>query len=350
MQRQSYDSRYAYAVGRIRVLETRLLNKSNIDRMLGAKSAEDAFKVLNDMDYASHSTDISHVADFQKVLNYGLREVKDFLDKLAPDPDVMQLLWLRFDIHNIKTLIKGKLKNLPEETVEDSMMHFGSISHQLLKCYINDKTHAEAVPSMIKQIIDSALELFEKNQNIQEVDFYLDNQFFVLVKDIVKKSKDEFIQHYFQLMADVQNIKVAHRFKVMYPNIATQEQENELDILFQEAGEIPLDVFKEYLKMTNEIEAKEFFLKALKDSPYFKTVSRGLDALEREKSLLDLEIGLDDLVQDYLKHSKTLILGVGPLFAYFLAKQNNAQIIRAIMIGKLNRLDDQKIRKLIRQL
>ena len=64
---------YAYAVARIRVLETHLLTKTELERMLGAADATEAYKVLNDLDYANHIGDIEHIENFQEVIEAGLR-------------------------------------------------------------------------------------------------------------------------------------------------------------------------------------------------------------------------------------------------------------------------------------
>ena len=42
---------YAYAAGRIRAREIKLLDKSRFDRMLEAQSAEEAYKVLAEAEY-----------------------------------------------------------------------------------------------------------------------------------------------------------------------------------------------------------------------------------------------------------------------------------------------------------
>lgn len=338
------DTKYAYAVGRIRVLETRLLNKSNVDRMLGANNAEDAFKVLNDLDYASHSTDVSSPADFQDVINIGLQETKDLLEKIAPDPRILDLLWLRFDIHNIKTIIKAKVKELPEETLEDNVMRFGSLSHNLLQKYIFEGTHKEKLPETLKDAIDQALTLYEEHQNIQEVENYLENQFFTLTKDISKKSKDEFIKEYWRTMVDIKNIKAAIRAKKLGDSV------RDINALFAEEGHVSIQTLLQYIGTENDAEAESLLTEGIKRTKYIDAVSHGLETYEKESSLLTLEIELDNFLVNYLKQAKRMVFGAGPLFAYFLAKKNNAQIIRAIMVGKLNKIEENRIRKLIRQL
>ena len=44
---------FTRVVPRLRVLETRLLDKTKIDRMIDSNSAEDALKVLQETEYAN---------------------------------------------------------------------------------------------------------------------------------------------------------------------------------------------------------------------------------------------------------------------------------------------------------
>ncbi|MCJ7689669.1 MAG: V-type ATPase subunit, partial [Clostridiaceae bacterium] len=43
---------FTQAVARLRVLETRLLNKVKIERMIDSNSAEDVLKILQETEYA----------------------------------------------------------------------------------------------------------------------------------------------------------------------------------------------------------------------------------------------------------------------------------------------------------
>ena len=55
------DTQYSYAVGKIRALEKRLLDRSRMERMIDARSPEEALKVLLEAGYESGSDDYSDV-------------------------------------------------------------------------------------------------------------------------------------------------------------------------------------------------------------------------------------------------------------------------------------------------
>ena len=50
----SKDSSFAYAIGRIRAIEKRLLDKGKFDRMIESKTPEEAIKVVAKPDMQNH--------------------------------------------------------------------------------------------------------------------------------------------------------------------------------------------------------------------------------------------------------------------------------------------------------
>ena len=96
----NYD--FTYSVGLVRALETLLLNENEVERMLLAKNPQEAFKILNELDYADNKAGIEDPADFQVVIREGLMDIKEILTKVTPDQRILNIIWHRFDFHNIK--------------------------------------------------------------------------------------------------------------------------------------------------------------------------------------------------------------------------------------------------------
>lgn len=334
----AYDNtKYAYAIGRIRVLETRLLSQAGIDRMLGAKDAKEAFKILHDLDYASHSTDIDDVKDFEQVLNIGLREVKELLDGMAPYPEVMAVLWLRYDIHNIKTLLRAKYQELSEEAIESNVIPLGSISHNLIQKYIFEGEYKDKIPQELQDIIDQATALCEEHDDMKLTDNFLDHQYFAHVQKIIKRSKNSFLKTFLALHIDAWNIHTALRIKHL-------ELEAPEDI-FQLEGSIPKTVFEQYLAQDDAKQADSFLLENISSTPYYEAVRKGLEHLSDEYSFSQLEIELENMLIKHMQEAKRITFGPEPLIAYFWAKKNNAHIIRSILIGKLNGIETPQIKQ-----
>lgn len=341
-----YDTtKYAYAVGRIRVLETHLLRHSDMERMIGAKNPEEALKVLQDLDFENHSgAEPNKPERFHEIISIHLREVKALLEKITPYPDILNLLWLSFDLHNIKTILRSKYKKLSEQVTETHLINIGSVSHHLLQKYIVEGTYPEKLPADLKKIIDDAIALYANCEDMQIVDNFLDNQFFLLIQKITNESQNSFLKDLYTLIIDIENLKKAVRVKHLSDRVSSTKN------IFTAEGDISKTILDEYLKKENMEAADMFIVEKLQSTVYGKPLHKGIEKLREEGILSPLELELESLIVRHLRKAKIIVYGPEPVFAYFLSKINNAQIIRTIMVGKINGLKEQQIRSMLREL
>ena len=81
--------RYAYAIGRIKVMETRLLDRDRIERMVEAKSADEALKVLGESEYSDYLADLADVHEYEKILSAELLRIYRELRQLSPEAKII---------------------------------------------------------------------------------------------------------------------------------------------------------------------------------------------------------------------------------------------------------------------
>ena len=99
-----YD--YLHISARIHAMENRLLTRERMERMLSARSAEEAAKVLAECGYG----------DFPALTPAGIEEALDQarlalfaeLRKAAPDPAIVDVFCIKYDYHNAKVLLKAE--------------------------------------------------------------------------------------------------------------------------------------------------------------------------------------------------------------------------------------------------
>jgi len=336
---------YAYSVGLIRTLETMLMNENELERMLLSTDAENAFKVLNEFDYADNKVGVEKVSEFQKVINGGLKEIKDRLTLVTPNKSILNIIWHKYDFHNIKTLLKGKLSGKTYEELEPLMNDLGAIDPRKLYLFIYEENSVsfeieEKWEVFIKDKIKRAEKNFYKQkENPQVVDLYLDQKLIKLIFDIAKKSKSEFLIKYVKELIDLSNIKLFFRMK-------SQDKEESLySIASMWNGEIPcskfLDAYKHDLSEFPEL---------MKFTKYKKIIEEGYKKYSEEHTFIYLEKEIENRLTDFIKKAKFMSFGPEPLVSYFLAKKNNALIIRMIMISKLNNIEIEEIRMRLRKL
>ena len=335
---------FAYSVALVRTLETLLLNENEVDRMILAKDAKESFRILNEFDYADNKASIEDVGDFQKVIDEGLVDIKNALVKATPDQRILNILWHQYDFHNIKTLVKAKLSDRKFEDIEYLLNNMGAIPIDALKKFIFDQENTafgltERTEEYIKKKIKKVQAIFEKEGNPQVIDLYLDQKLMKIIFNIAKDSRNDFLITYTKKMIDLNNIRLFFRMK-------SQDKELDLfEVAFLWHGEIPYSKFKDAYTH-NLSEFPELF----RGTAYAKIIEEGQRHYENEKTFIYLEKEIENHLTNFIKRAKLIPFGPEPLIAYFMAKKNNALIIRMIMINKLNEFDPEEIRSRLRNL
>lgn len=337
-----YD--FAYAVGVVRTLETHLLSENEVDRMVLAKDAKEAFRILNELDYADNKLGIEDPAEFQKVLTEGLIDIKKILEKITPDKRVLDILWHYYDFHNLKVILKAYHSGKEFEEIEDILHRMGSISIEAMRTYIYDNQEApfgmpDETEKYLKSRIRAVQALFEKEKNPLIIDLYIDQKLIRIIRQIAEGTGNQFLIDYVKKLIDLTNIKLFFRMKSQDKSIELFE----MAVLWK--GHVPhikfIDAYKNNLSEFPDV---------MKATAYVNIVSEGYRAYEEEQSFITLEKLIEDHLTEHTKRAKLVAFGPEPLIAYFLAKRNNAQIIRMILINKLNNIEPEEIRKKLRKL
>ncbi|MFH1392515.1 MAG: V-type ATPase subunit [bacterium] len=96
-----------YATGLIRVLEKRILDQTDFERMQGAKTAADAFRVLNDTDYADNLLNLKP-EEFEKALERDNKDLRKLFFKIINNRLLLDFLFLKQDYLKLKFYLKSK--------------------------------------------------------------------------------------------------------------------------------------------------------------------------------------------------------------------------------------------------
>jgi V/A-type H+-transporting ATPase subunit C len=107
----------------------------------------------------------------------------------------------------------------------------------------------------------------------------------------------------------------------------------------------------DYKKFINAYSKKlSEFPEIMAATKYNEIVQNGYKHYEKEENFMVLEKEIENYLIDSIKGAKLIAFGPEPLVAYFLAKKNNALIIRMIMINKLNNIEPEEIKNRLRKL
>lgn len=352
---------YEYLTGLIRVLEKRLPDKTDIDRMTLAKSAKEAFDVLNDTDYADNLLN-RKPEDYNQVLEDDMRQLKNLLTNSIGKSRLFDFLFVDFDFLNIKTALKKKLLDIAEEhsfssfglTTDKTMSEFIDLKFQFLEhkdkkakaseialatgkiktalLQHSDKIKKYQINPMLKTSIIKIIRKIKKIKNISpsKIDELCDQELLKLKQIIAKQIKNSFVTDFLKMQIDFLNTKIllrTYRIKLKTPFIkGGLIDKNRLMHLYKA---------DEQVLYVNLAELFELY-----------GISHVIDEFKEKKDLWRLEKELDRRAFNFVHTaSKSACSGPEVIVSYFLNKMIGARNVRTILSGKLNGVGMEEIRE-----
>ena len=318
-----------------RVLETRLLDKAKIDRMIDSNSAEDALKVLQETEYSNVMTDVKRAEDYEYMLSAELKRVYSEVYSMSPVKALVDIMSIKYDYHNIKVILKGMFL---EKDFSHMLMGFGIMDASKMKVDIETNS-LSSFGSTMRKAIEETIEDFNAKKDPQRIDIILDKYMFENMREIAKELNDDFTSKYVSALIDLTNLKTLLRVK---------KQNKDRDFLLSlviEGGSIDKDVLVALLS-----DSVENIASKLSYTNYEEVLKLGVEDFAQTGSAGTLEKLVDNYIMDLMKSAKMIPFGGEPLLAYIYAKETEIKVIRIIMVGKLNNIAGEVIRERLRDI
>ena len=327
------ENKYLYSVTRTRALETKLLDKAKIERMIEARNADEIIKILYETEYANSISEMKSIEDYESVLSKELSNTYKLLSEISPVPELTNLFQLRYDIHNLKTLLKSSY--LDEEN-DELLSEIGTVPIQQLKGMVKEKVFSDLDP-LVRESLEEVVGEFTVNPDPQLIDVTLDKALYKLMYKAAKDNKSSFLTDYISAQIDLINIKSLVRVKSMGYG------REFLKKVILENGKLDYAFFSDIFD-----ESLETLIDRLAYKDYGKVVEEGISNYIKTKSLTKFEKLSDDFIFELAKKGKFVAFGIEPLIGYLMAKENETKIIRMIMVGKINEIPNELIRERLR--
>lgn len=321
------DTRYAYAVARIRGLETRLLDRQWIERLL-AEDAEGALNVLADSAFQEAIADVDRPEDLEEGLVRALGETLSTVSALSPEPVLIDLFRVRWDFRNLKTLIKASLLKLGEEGTGRSNREIGltdgvgTIDVGVLQKAVQDRDYV-ALSAVLADAARAAAEAFRDSGEMACVDREFDLAMWAHFLAVAAESGSEFLVEYFRVEIDLLNIRTFIRMK--------EAGLDRTDLLraFIPGGTLDPSLFEAYLG-----EPVDAFARRLEYGS-FGALAPIFREWKSERAHM-LELACDNILLNYVEPARTIAYGIEPLVAFILVRQVEIKLVRAAVAAKLD--------------
>lgn len=320
---------FAQSVARIRFLETKMIDKAKIEAMVESRDFQDCIRLLQDTQYSEYVA----MPGYEEGLRLSLQNFYREMYKISPVREVIDIFAIRYDGHNIKSLIKGKLAGIDTSGM---LIDAGTIPVDSLKSMVKEENFRD-MPKTLRFYVEKAFENYKNTQDPQDIDITIDQGIYRYMLEVAEDSSMDYLTEIIKLMIDIINIKSFIRINI-------QERGREFMLkVFLPGGNLDRDVF-----INNISDSLENFANKIMHTNYFKWVKEGIAEFIKNGDLGSIEKYGDNFILDYLRKTKLISFGPEPLIAFIIAKENEIRAIRIILTGKKNDVHPDIIRERLR--
>jgi len=324
---------FAKSVSRIRAIETKLLDKTKIERMKDASSTEEVLRILGETDYAAVASKIKKPEDYEMVLSEELKNLYQLMYEITPEKKIIYLFSLRYEYHNIKVILKEKFSG---KSFNNMIIDVGAIPAMKLSDYIKNDDYRDLDP-LLREAIENAGSDYQETKDSQRIDLILDKY---LYKDMLKRAvdlKNDFLINYIKISIDLINIKTFLRV------LRQKKGRDFLKEALLNGGKIDNDIFLNSLN-----DSVDNLINRLSYTDYYKIMKDGLEDYDKNGNIAVFERLADDFLMNIIKDTKLISFGVEPLAAYIVAKETEIKLLRIILVGKLNNIPSEVLGERLR--
>lgn len=325
-------SSYPFAAARIKVLETKLITRDKLNRVIDAKDFDAAMRVLQELGYGSST---SGTASFEQLIENELSETDALLLSISPSDVLTKILRLEKDYYNLKILIKSLMlgKNLDSITLSP-----GNIPVTTLRRAISENNYYELSEKM-KEAMLYIDKQYSMVSDISIVGIALDRAFAKELTLLVREMNDPLITTYFTAYFDMTNIVAFMRIRVFgYNKEAFQRA-------YVKGGSIGKKTFSDAFDLSNDN-----VFSAIVKADYTAALAPAFAEYQKTQSLYMMEKARDDYLFELLKKSKHDMFGIAPIMCYYIAKQREAAAVRMVMTSKQGGIDTSVVQKRLKEL
>lgn len=319
------DIRYGYAVGRVRVLEGRLLPRSTIERLLDAPDLKEQKRILAETHVGRYLDAAVTAEDVERGLEASLDDLYDeFLERAGLPDAVVRYFRAPHDFANLRAALKARVLGVPPEGL---LSRLGSIPADAFGAA------QPVLPEPFGGLL-TAWDETEPQPSLDALETAVDRALFAFLTDAARESKVRFLKELTALRIDVADVRLLlrARAKAMPPaELVPRLIEGGTPALLALASEAP------------RMSAEELAAAVVR--------TRALGTLD-ETDLHDLErfdLVADALIAASMRSARRAPNGAEPVLAYVMAREAEVAALRALVAGRLAGLDRETIRARVKE-
>ena len=329
MSKHVKDTDFLFISTRLRALEGRMLTRERRERMLEARSNEDAAKVLSECGY--EGLEPLTAQGLEDSLRRARNDAFSELAELSPNPQIIDVFRIPYDYHNAKALVKCAVSGQEPERM---LMDAGRIPAEKMQEALRKNELAE-LPEAMQAAIPQAQEVLAATGDPQKSDFVLDRACYEELQAMANTSGSDFLKDYVAMRIDIANLKAAVR------SIRMEKNAEFMGNVLLPGGTIEPGLISAAASAGNPLES--VFTGALQEAAALG------DQTAKGGPQTAFERTCDDVLVRFLQQSRMTPFGDSVLISYAAAKENDISAARIIMSGRLAGVPTESIRERLRE-
>ena len=322
MTKHRKDTDYLFLASRVRALERKLLTAPRIEQLLTAGDMAACSQLLSELGYEP----IHDEASLQASLKQQREAVFSDIARFMPEPELLDVFRLKYDYHNIKTLLKdrsgGRL-----------LMDAGCISAADMERQYAESGNWQFLPKEMADAAREAADVLAETGNPQRSDFILDRAYFAQLRRLAQESRCAYLQEYIRAMIDAANLRSLVRTERLRTDPGFLRQ-----VLF-DGGSVSVD--------TIVAHAGNGPAALYRATPFRAAAEAGEEAV-KGGSLTAFERACDNAVLLSVGKARSIPFGVEVVLGYLAAKEAEWAAVRIIMSGRMAGMTADAIRERLR--
>lgn len=312
-----FDEAYVYAGTAAYAMLSKLLSDAERERIIGTKSVPELVEALRETFFGTY---LSGTDDIDVALGRAMADARHDLERLAPNPHLLAVLWLRYDFYNLKIFLKYLS---PEEyggPSEDHFIPLGNHSYAVMERAVKSGNAATLHDTLAAAVSQSPKES-------RALDTYMEIRYLEAALHEAEASKKPFTVRYTRLLINLFAILSALRAHAR--------------------GEAPLHIAASDLS-PRDIANQETLLTRLSHIGFSRHWTSAIERYRQAKDFSELDRAADDYLMKWLKRQSIMLDSPAPLFAYWHVLRENVQLVRAAHTARKVGMTEATLREIVR--
>jgi V/A-type H+-transporting ATPase subunit C len=320
------DTDYLFLSTRLRALERNFLTQARIERMLQAATAEESAQVLAEIEYPPF--DVNSESSINAALAREREKLFSELSGHLPDPEILDVFRVKYDYHNIKTVIKAGGAD-----VTGLLLDAGRVSPREMTAKFEQRGKWDFLPPVMAEAAEEATRVLHETGDPQRSDFVLDRAYFAEMSDLARAGGSPFLMRYVATLIDAANLRSVVRTERMHRSGAFLQQ-----VLFPGGQISPERVLSGIGNGVAEL---------YRPTPLAEAALLGEDVIAGG-SLTEFERACDNAVLARAAEARRVPFGVEVVIGYIVTKENDIAAARIILSGRAAGIAPDIIRERLR--